>query len=384
MMLTRRAYILKIKKYLSQFPVVALIGPRQSGKTTLARMLLRRTGNFFDLEAPGGQARLQNPEQALGRLRGLVVLDEIQLQPSLFSLLRVLADRPRTPARFLILGSASPDLIAGVSETLAGRVAFVELGGFDLEETGAENWPGLWLRGGFPRSFLSESDDDSFVWREQFIQTFLTRDLPQLGIHIAAPQMRRFWMMVAHYHGQSWNAAEISGSLGISDKTARHYLDILTGAFLMRQLLPWTENLGKRIRKAPKVYVRDSGLFHSLMGLSTRELLESHPKLGASWEGFALEQILRAFRVAEGAAFFWGAHSGAELDLLLFRAGKRIGFEFKFSDAPTLTKSMTQSISGLNLERLWVVYPGVHSYSLAERVEAVPLTALSALPGPTL
>lgn len=381
----RSVYTKEIEGLFEQFPIVALVGPRQCGKTTLALEIFSQQNpaseeNRFDLESPASRARLENPEQVLGHLRGLVIIDEIQLQTDLFPLLRVLADRPGTPARFLILGSTSPWLIHGVTESLAGRVAFVEMSGFDLGETGPDQWRSLWLRGGFPRSFLAASDVASAQWREQFVQTFLTRDLPQLGIAIPPPQMRRFWMMMAHYHAQTWNSSEIAGSLGISDKTARHYLDILTGAFMVRQLLPWTENVGKRLRRAPKVYLRDSGIFHALMGLRSRAELEAHPKLGASWEGFALEQTLRAWRVPTDEAFYWAVHNGPEMDLLLFRGGKRIGVEFKFADAPTATRSMRTARELLRLDQIIVVYPGSVQYALADGMEALPLTSIVSMP----
>ena len=381
----RGLYAAHIKRLFESFPVVALVGPRQCGKTTLALEIGAAENpvfeeNRFDLESPSSRARLENPEQALGPLRGLVVIDEIQHQPDLFPLLRVLADRPGTPARFLIPGSASPWLIKGVSESLAGRVAMVEMGGFDLTETGSDQWRNLWLRGGFPRSYLASSDAASFEWREQFVQTFLTLDLPQLGITIPPPQMRRFWIMMAHYHAQTWNSSEIAGSLGISDKTARHYLDILTGAFMVRQLLPWTENVGKRLRRAPKVYLRDSGIFHSLMGMPGWVALESNPKLGASWEGFALEQTLRAWNVPNGEAFYWSVHNGPEMDLLLFRGGKRIGVEFKFADAPVATRSMQSAKELLHLDRVIVIYPGTARYPMGDEIEALPIAAMAANP----
>ena len=301
----RKAYQQQIQDSLARFRVTALLGPRQCGKTTLARSLATGSQSYFDLEDPVDLARLEAPRQTLGKLTGLVVIDEIQRRPDLFPLLRVLADRPGTPARFLILGSASPDLVKGVSESLAGRVGFVDLSGFDGTEVGFERLDTLWLRGGFPESFLSASDEASFHWRQQFIRTFLTRDIPQLGITIPAEQLRRFWLMIAHYHGQTWNASEIAGSLGINYKTAQHYLDILTGAFMIRSLPSWTENLGKRVRKAPKIYLRDSGLFHSLQNIRSMPELQAHPKLGASWEGLALDHVLRVLRAEPGEAFYW-------------------------------------------------------------------------------
>jgi predicted AAA+ superfamily ATPase len=383
--LKRTELIHRINRLFRQFAVVTLLGPRQCGKTTVARPFAPTVENFFDLESPAFLARLRtSPEYVLGRLKGVVVLDEIQTQPRLFPILRVLADRPGRPARFLLLGSASPDLQKETTETLAGRTATIEMTGFQLGEVAAaqRKKPGavmnrLWLRGGSPPSYLARNDAQSYTWREHFMQTFLTRDLPQLGITIPAPQMRRFWMMIAHYHGQSWNASEIGGSLGLSDKTVRSYLDILTGSFMVRQLLPWTENVGKRIRKAPKIYIRDSGMFHTLMSLPTMAAVESHPKLGASWEGFALEQVIQCAGLRSDEVFYWGTHSGAELDLLTFQKGKRVGYEFKFSDGPELTKSMRQASSDLKLDSLKVVYPGAHRYPLADGIEAVPLADLT-------
>ncbi len=364
----------QVRQSLEQFRITALVGPRQCGKTTLARVIAgEKAAGFFDLEDPVDLARLDAPRQALEGLRGLVVIDEIQHRPDLFPLLRVLADRPGIPARFLILGSAAPELARGVSESLAGRVGFVDLSGFDPAEVGWEQRDRLWLRGGFPESYLSVDDAASFRWREQFIRTFLTRDIPQLGLRIPAEQLRRFWMMISHYHGQTWNASEIAGSMGFSYKTAQSYLDILSGAFMVRVLPPWTENLGKRVRKAPKIYLRDSGIFHSLQGIGDMHHLRGHPKLGASWEGFCIEHILRIARAAPGEAFHWATHAGAELDLLLIRGGNRWGFEVKHADAPKLTKSMRSACESLGLKRLFVLYPGEVDYPLAEDVEVVAL-----------
>lgn len=371
-MLPRPSYLNRLEIALQRSPIVALLGPRQCGKTTLARMFIeRRPATFFDLESLPDRRRLQNPELVLGQLSGLVVLDEIQTMPELFNVLRVLVDRPENRARFLILGSASPDLVRRASETLAGRVEFVELHGFDLLETGVEAWQTLWLRGGFPRSFLADSDEDSLAWRENFIRTFLERDLLQLGIRIPAVAMRRFWTMLAHYHGQTWNASELGRSLGLSDKTVRHYLDILSGAFMVRQLQPWFENLGKRQVKAPKIYLQDSGLLHALLDISDAQSLLGHPKCGASWEGFALEQVLRLLRPSQ--AYFWATHSGAELDLLFFHRGKRYGVEFKFNEAPTVTRSMRAALRDLDLAHLWIVYPGREAYPVETNITVLPL-----------
>ena len=352
--------------------VVALLGPRQSGKTTLARQIVPPESlNYFDLEAPRSLARLDEPETALGRLTGIVVIDEIQRRPDLFPLLRVLADRRPLPARFLILGSASPDLRRQSSETLAGRLETIPLEGFRLADVGAHAQERHWLRGGFPPAFTARAEAESLVWRRQFLQTFLERDLPQLGVTIPAAALRRFWSMVAHYHGQTWNAAELARALAINEATVRRYLDLMTGVFMVRQLPPWFENLKKRQVKAPKVYVRDSGLLHALLGVATRHDLEHHPKVGASWEGYAVEEVLKA--LGPDDVYYWATHNGAELDLLLFKRGKRIGVECKRQDAPALTPSMRHALEDLKLDRLFVVYPGEQRYTLARRVDVVPL-----------
>jgi uncharacterized protein len=375
-MIQRSQALKAIEAALEENPVCALLGPRQCGKTTLARQIAKKSkAHYFDLETAVSRGRLENsPELTLSELQGLVVIDEIQHLPGLFTTLRPLSDRPRHPARFLILGSASPELVKGASESLAGRVSFVDLGGFCLEEVGADSLTALWQRGGFPRSFLAASDSAGERWRQNFIRTFLERDIPQLGIRIPAETLRRFWMMVAHYHGQIWNGAELARSFGVSETTVRHYLDLLTGTFLLRQLPPWFENLGKRQYKAPKVYVRDSGLLHSLLGARRRDELLGHPKLGASWEGFALEQVLHVAGTME--AFYWGTHAGAELDLLLFCGGRRYGVEFKHADAPAMTKSMHIALEDLKLERAWFVYPGKESYRVHEKVRVLPLPEL--------
>lgn len=378
-MIERSEYRKKIAESLAQFRITALLGPRQCGKTTLARTFGGEGTTYFDLEDTLDLARLESPRLTLDRLRGLVVIDEIQLRPDLFALLRVLADRPGNPARFLILGSAAPELVKGIAESLAGRVGFVDMGGFDLQEVGSGPWERLWLRGGFPESFLSGSDAASWRWREQFIRTFLTRDIPQLGISVPAEQLRRFWMMIAHYHGQLWNSSEIAASLGVTHKTAQRYLDILSGAFMVRVLPPWSENMGKRLRKAPKIHFRDSGLFHSLQGIRSQAELHAHPKLGASWEGFAIEQVLRAVGAAPGESYHWGTHAGAELDLLWVRGGRRWGFEVKYADAPRTTKSMRSAMESLRLQRLLLIYPGSEEYELDERISVLPLARVGRL-----
>jgi len=353
-------------------PIVALLGPRQYGKTTLARMFGESEPcTFFDLENPVDVRRLSAPMTALEALSGLVVIDEVQRRPDLFELLRVFVDRPRNPARFLLLGSASPYLVKGVSESLAGRIGFVDLAGFDLWEVGVGRKTSLWIRGGFPRSFLAADDRDSMAWREDFIRTFLERDIPQFGITIPAETLRRCWTMLAHYHGQVWNAAQLARSLGTSENTARRYLDILAGAYMVRVLPPWFENIRKRQVKAPKIYIRDSGLLHALLQLPTWQDLHGHPTLGASWEGFALEQVIGALKARD--AYFWATHGGAELDLLTLVRGKRYGFEFKYADAPGRNRSMHAAIEDLGLEHLWVIYPGQQEYALDAKISVIPI-----------
>jgi len=370
-MIDRIDYLHKLAVATDRSPVTALLGPRQCGKTTLARRFAQQgLTHYFDLESTADQQRLQNPELMLGQLKGLIVLDEIQIQPKLFNVLRILVDRPDSRLKFLILGSASPHIIRNVSETLAGRVEFIELAGFNLGETNETQK--LWLRGGFPRSFLAHSEDDSHVWRDGFIRTFLERDIPMLGIHIAPTAMRRFWTMLAHFHGHTWNASELGRSMGLTDKTVRSYLDILTSTFMIRQLQPWHENLRKRQVKAPKIYFRDSGLLHSLLNIPDYHSLTGNPRLGASWEGFAMEQVLQALRPSE--AYFWSTYSGAEVDLLFFRAGKRYGVEFKFNEAPKVTKSMHIAIRDLALDYLWIVYPGKQEYPVTENITVRPLS----------
>ena len=378
-MIERLSYLKQLATAVRRSPVTALLGPRQCGKTTLARLFgAGRQAIHFDLESQPDQRRLQNPELILGSFQGLVILDEIQVMPELFNVLRVLVDRPETQARFLILGSASPDIIRNVSETLAGRVELVELAGFDLRETGADTWERLWLRGGFPRSFLAASDEDSLAWREGFLRTFLERDIPQLGIRIPAAAMRRFWTMLAHYHGQIWNASELARAMGLSDKTVRSYLDILTGTFMVRQLQPWYENIGKRQVKAPKIYLRDSGVLHSLLSLPTLHVLTGHPRVGVSWEGFALEQVVQTLKPSE--AFFWATHSGAEIDLFFLAQGRRFGVEVKFNEAPHVTRSMHIALDDLDLDHLWIIYPGPHTYPVHEHITVWPLREIAALP----
>jgi predicted AAA+ superfamily ATPase len=369
-----------INKVLGLYPISALLGPRQCGKTTLARQIAEQLAPsvFFDLENPIDSRRLSAPMSILEKLTGLVIIDEIQRRPDLFELLRVLADRTDKPARFLLLGSASPDLVKGASESLAGRIGFIDLSGFNLWETGIENRDLLWMRGGFPRSFLSPDDNASILWREDFIRTFLERDIPQLGINIPSETLRRFWTMVAHYHGRIWNAAQFARSLGTSEATARRYLDILAGAYMIRVLPPWFENIRKRQVKAPKIYIRDSGIFHALLGIQTLSDLQGHPMLGASWENFALEHILGIFKGHD--VYFWATHAGAEMDLLVITKGKRYGFEFKYTDAPGSSRSMRTAIQDLALEHLWVIYPGNQEYEIDSKISVIPVQHISGLP----
>jgi len=377
MSLRRAAYLEAIQSRLRGNPIVSLVGPRQAGKTTLAKMVAdqsKKPVHFFDLESPADLARLSNPELVLRPLTGLVILDEIQRRPDLFPVLRVLADREPTPARFLILGSATPELIREGSESLAGRVSFIDVTGFSLGELEDPNLSRLWWRGGFPRAYLATDDATTRQWHEDFFRTFLERDIPQLGIQVPAATLRRFWTMVAHFHGQILNQAELARALGSSEPTARRYLDILTGTYVVRQLTPWFENLKKRQVKSPKVYIRDSGILHALLGIANAEGLQSHPKLGASWEGFCIEQILSV--CGDRSAYFWATHSGAELDLLLTRNGRRLGFEFKYSDRPATTKSMRIAQQDLSLDHLYIVHPGQHDYPLDDSITATPLTKL--------
>lgn len=381
-MLNRTLLENSIKKALARSRGVVLIGPRQSGKSTLAQKFLgRQSPNYFDLEYPPHAQRLTQAAHTLEHLSGLIVIDEVQLKPDLFPLLRVLMDRTDAPGQFLLLGSASPTLLRQAGESLLGRVETVEVGGFDVQEISADAAGysedatlKLWLRGGFPRSYLAASDEDSMVWRSQAIANHVQVDMPQFGINIAAPAMLRFWTMLAHYHGQIWSAAPPAQSMGVSEPTIRRYLDTLTQTLMVRQLQPWHENLGKRQVKAPKIYFRDSGLLHALMGVQTLPALLTHPQCGASWEGFALEQVLRIAQPDQ--AYFWATHQGAELDLLLLKGKQRIGVEFKRADAPQVTRSMHIAIDNLKLDALYVVYPGLHRYALASSIEVVPLWAL--------
>ena len=371
----RPDYRKQVVRALDHNPIAAVLGPRQCGKTTLARSFVpAESGNYFDLEDPVVAQLLSEPMTALSGLEGLVVIDEAQRQPGIFPVLRVLADRENHPAKFLILGSASPELSRQASESLAGRIEVIEMGGLNLQEVGFENMDELWLRGGFPRSFLAQDTEASDRWRREFVRTFLERDLAQLGFGMSPALMRRFWTMASHYHGQIWNSAEVAASMGIAPNTARSYLDALTQTFMIRQLQPWHANIGKRQVKSPKLYFRDSGIFHRLQGIPTWDALMAHPKLGASWEGFAIEEILRATDPDE--SYFWAVHSGSELDLMLIRNGRKTGVEFKRSDAPKLTQSMSIAMADLKLDELYVVYPGNRSYDLSEKAKVIPISEI--------
>lgn len=373
-MIARNDYHRRVEKALTRNPIVALLGARQVGKTTLAREFISfDSANYLDLEDPFVTDLMENPMTALQGLKGLVVIDEAQRQPKIFPALRVLADRPDAPAQFLILGSASPELSRQASESLAGRVEMIEMTGFSLGEVGEERLDPLWIRGGFPRAFLAKDEADSLQWREAFIRTFLERDLANLGFGMSPVTMRRFWSMIAHYNGQNWKSTEIAASLGIAPNTARSYMDALEQTFMVQQLPPWFANVKKRLVKSPKLYFRDTGIFHALLGIESERDLLRHPKLGASWENFALEQVLALLRPSE--AYFYAVHGSFELDLFL--PGKTaLGVEFKRQDAPKVTKSMRQAIADLGLDMLWVVYPGSREIQLDDKILAKPLSRI--------
>lgn len=365
-----------VRASLGAFPVVALVGARQVGKTTLARQIVDASGgacHWFDLEDPTHAERLADPKVALQGLTGLVVLDEVQRAPAVFPALRVLVDRPTNAARFLILGSAAPDLRRQSGESLAGRLATHTLGGFDLTEVATDALDVLWHRGGFPRSFLAPSDLASATWRREFVRTYVERDVPQLGVRVPAATIRRFWTMLAHYHGNTWNASEIAASFGVTQATVRRYLDLLVGTYLVRQLAPWHENLAKRQVKAPKVYLEDTGLLHTLLGLDSLEAVLSHPKCGASWEGFVIGQVARRLGAEPEQCYFWGTHAGAELDLLVVRGAERRGFEVKRTSTPMRTKSIDVALRDLKLDSIDVIYPGDETFALGPQVRAVAL-----------
>jgi uncharacterized protein len=381
-MVIRRSHLSQLEGLLQRHQVVAILGARQVGKTTLARQLAERAEQpvlYLDLEDPEDLAALEDPKLVLQGHRGLVILDEIQRMPELFPLLRVLADRPDRPARFLILGSASPDLLRATSESLAGRIAYHRLGGFSCDEVGSEFADRLWLRGGFPRSYLAESDAASLEWRQAFIQTFLERDLPQLGIRIPAVTLHRFWTMLAHYHAQVWNGAELARAFGVSESTVRSYLDILTGALVLEQIAPWHENISKRQVRSPKVYLGDPGLLHALLGIETADDLMRHPKVGASWEGFALAEIARHLELRPEDRYFWATYTGAELDLLVLRARQRLGFEIKRTTTPKTSKSMHSASETLALDELYIVHAGSRSYPMRPGIKALALGDLGTL-----
>jgi len=370
-MIKRDDYEEFVEKALGRSRAVALLGPRQCGKTTLAREFVDiDSPNYFDLEDNSSLIGLDDPKTALAPLKGLVVIDEVQRRPEIFPILRVLLDRTPLPAKFLILGSASPDLLRQSSESLAGRLELIEMDGFNLSEVGEKKASALWVRGGFPLSFLAKSEVDSFAWRNSFIKTFLERDLRQQGIDVPTVALHRFWTMLAHSHGQIWNAAPFATSLGLSQPTVRKYLDILTGLFMVRQIQPWYANIKKRQVKAPKVYIRDTGILNSLLGIKTEEDVPRHPSCGASWEGFVIEEIIHA--VEPDDVYYWATHQGAEIDLILFKGGKMYGVEIKRQDAPVMTPSMRIALDDLKLERVAVIYPGTKRYELHKKISVVP------------
>ena len=374
-MLNRKVDFKEIKKSISDFRVTAILGPRQSGKTTIAKQF--SVDEYFDLENPRDLARLQNPQLTLEKCKGLIAIDEIQRKPDLFPVIRYLVDTNRHQ-KYLILGSASRNLIRQSSESLAGRISFFTLLGFRKNDVNVKDITKLWFRGGFPLSFLALTNETSFKWREDYIKTFLEMDIPNLGIRIPADTLRRFWQMLSFYHGNIVNLSEIGRSFGISDTTVSHYIEVLQGTFMVRLLQPWHVNIGKRLVKRPKLYIRDTGLYHSLLSLETEKSLFTNPKLGSSWEGFALDCVWRSIGKADELAYFWATHSGAEVDLFWQHEGEHWACEFKYSDAPTMTKSMHISLENLKLEKLWVIYPGKKRYFIHEKVEVFPLSDIPA------
>ena len=375
-MINRAGLKLHLQKSLKRSRAVVLLGPRQCGKTTLARELVDiNSFNYFDLEDPESIKRLDDPMTALAGLKGLVVLDEVQRRPELFPILRVLLDRKPLLAKFLILGSASPELLKQSSESLAGRIETIVMGGLSLDEVGDKQASRLWLRGGFPLSYLAKNDADSFVWRNSFIRTFLDRDLRQQGMSAPMVALHRFWTMLAHSHGQIWNAADPAGSLGVSQPTIRRYLDILSGVFMVRQLQPWHQNIKKRQVKAPKIYMRDTGILHSLLGIRTMDDLLTNPKYGASWEGYVIEEIIHS--VDPDEVYFWATHNAAEIDLVFIKDGRMYGVECKRADAPGMTPSIRVALEDLKLEHIAVIYPGKQRYSLNKKVTVVPFDSIT-------
>ncbi len=376
----KRAHLKEtVLKTLNHYPVTMIVGPRQCGKTTIAREICKQLeGVYYDLEDPTTALQPEIAKLVLESHTGLIVIDECQEQPDLLKLIRVLADREPLPARFLILGSASLELVKQGSETLAGRVGYIMMNGFDLTEIGKASYQQLWQRGQFPDSFLANSDHMSYQWRQDFITTFLERDIPKLGINLPSPSLRRFWAMLSHYHGQLLNISELSRSLGVKETTTRHYLDILTGCFMVRQLQPWYENIGKRLIKSPKIYIKDTGLLHTLLTVETRDQLLSHPKVGASFEGFIIEQVIQCTESQQNS-YFYRTHGGAELDLLIMKGGKKYGVECKLADTPSTSKSIHQSLQDLNLDHLFIIYPGERRYPLGQKITAVPIAQIASL-----
>jgi len=380
---TRKKYLDLIKEKLSYLPAVAILGPRQCGKTTLAKQFANKIKNkevhFFDLEDPNDLRRLENPSISFEDLNGYIVIDEIQRKPELFPILRVLIDKKEKDTKFILLGSASRDVLEKSSETLAGRIGYIELGGFSVSLVPNKDLKKLWLRGGFPRSFLAKDDKLSYAWREDFISTFLERDISNLGIRIPPNTLRRFWTMISHYHGQHFNASEIGSSFGIADTTARHYLDILVSTFLIREIKPWHYNTKKRLVRSPKIIFRDSGLFHCLSNIKTQQELNTHPKLGASWEAFALEQCIESLNLKSDEVFFWSVHQQADLDLIFQLDGQLYGIEVKYNEAPGITKSMQLALSELDLKQILLIYPGKKSYKLSEKIQVVSIDEVGSL-----
>ncbi len=381
----RKHFLNKINDQLRIHPVCALLGPRQVGKTTMARHYAEEHFpggvHFIDLDDPIDLARLENPMLTLTSItERLIVIDEIQKRPELFPILRVLVDRQALTNKktrkqsFLVLGSASRDLIRQSSESLAGRIGYIELYPFSLFEVKESSK--LWVRGGFPKSYLADSDSDSYLWRQSYIKTFLEQDIPNLGFHLPPEQLRRFWLMLAHYHGQTLNISELSKSLTVSQHTIKKYLDILTGTFMIRSLTPWFENIGKRQVKSPKIYFRDTGILNTLVGIQDATQLQVFPRLGSFWEGFALEEIIRTFQANQEEAYWWATQAGAKLDLLIIKNGKRLGFEVKYTDSPRTSKSMHSALADLKLDHLGIIYPGKKIFPLTDKITAYGLDTL--------